>query len=379
MRGRVDGPAPCPSLKPPQPGDCVSQLEWDRRADRTAASSSSYHGVSAVVSGAALRSTPDTRESCHQHCHQHRHQHCPCLTSSTRQTMETQTSSGHEEGELGITPVRTDDQQQEKLADTARAPADDSDTDEGLGGLGLGKSKSKPKSTRTRRARRKAYRPYYQLSQGERDGREEREKLRVAKLKERMLAKGRIIAPYNTTQFLMADQLEEDFYFSNQVEDDQDFMSNEFKKEYEVHNLNRLEKMSKEMLLNEYMILERKNEKLEEKLETIKKLEEVHVENVNGRINPDVEFTNRVINLQSEMEKLKMENQRLLAENQEMKKRLSTDTESEESSGSSSSSSCSSDEDYKENLLEEKKSIKKLSSSSDDPGYESNQSKGEIK
>lgn len=278
-----------------------------------------------------------------------------------------------------MTPVRTDtaEEELEDDTDTARVPADDSDTDEGLGGLG--KSKSKPKSTRTRRARRKAYRPYYQLSQGERDVREEREKLRVAKLKERMLAKGRIIAPYNTTQFLMADQLAEDFYFSNQVEDDQDFMSNEFRKEYEVHNLNRLEKMSKEMLLAEYMILERKNEKLEEKLETIKKLEEVHVENVNGRINPDVEFTNRVINLQSEMEKLKMENQRLLAENQEMKKRLSTESESGDSSDSSSSSSCSSDEDYKENLLEEKKSTIKLSSSSDDPGYESNQSKGEIK
>jgi len=291
--------------------------------------------------------------------------------------METETSPGHREtGDLAITPVRIDTAGEEEDTDTARVPADDSDTDEGLGGLG--KSKSKPKSTRTRRARRKAYRPYYQLSQGERDVREEREKLRVAKLKERMLAKGRIIAPYNTTQFLMADQAE-DFYFSNQVEDDQDFMSNEFKKEYEVHNINRLEKMSKEMLLNEYMILERKNEKLEEKLETIQNLEEVHVENVNGRINPDVEFTNRVINLQSEMEKLKMENQRLLAENQEMKKRLLTESESEDSSDSSSSSSCSSDENYKETLLEDKKSTIKLSSSSDDPGYESNQSKGEIK
>merc|ERR1711994_1146134 len=243
-----------------------------------------------------------------------------------------------------------------------------------------GKSKSKPKSTRTRRARRKAYRPYYQLSQGERDVREEREKLRVAKLKERMLAKGRIIAPYNTSAFLMADQPTEDFYFSHQLENDdqlaEDFMCNEFKKDYEVHTFNRLEKMSKEMLLNEYMILERKNEKLEEKLETISKLEEVHAKKENG---PDIEFTNRVINLQCEMEKLKMENQRLLAENQEMKKRLSTESESEERSGTSSSSSCSSDEEFKESLLEEQKSIRKGSSSCDDPGYESNQSKGEIK
>jgi len=291
--------------------------------------------------------------------------------------METQASLQGGEGDQVITPPRTESGEEEEEDDTARVPADDSDTDEGLGGLG--KSKSKPKSSRTRRARRKAYRPYYQLSQGERDVREEREKLRVAKLKERMLAKGRIIAPYNTSAFLMGDQPAEDFYFSHQVEDDQlaeDFMCNEFKKDYEVHNFNRLEKMSKEMLLNEYMILERKNEKLEEKLETISKLEEVHAKKENG---PDIEFTNRVINLQYEMEKLKMENQRLLDENQEMKKRLSTESESEERSGSSSSSSCSSDEDFKESLLEEPKSIRKESSSCDDPGYESNQSKGEIK
>ena len=267
--------------------------------------------------------------------------------------METQASLQGGEGDRGITPPRIESGEEEEEDDTARVPADDSDTDEGLGGLG--KSKSKQKSSRTRRARRKAYRPYYQLSQGERDVREEREKLRVAKLKERMLAKGRIIAPYNTSAFLMADQPSEDFYFSHQVEDDQlaeDFMCNEFKKDYEVHNFNRLEKMSKEMLLNEYMILERKNEKLEEKLETISKLEEVHAKKENG---PDIEFTNRVINLQYEMEKLKMENQRLLAENQEMKKRLSTESESEERSGTSSSSSCSSDEEFKESLLEEQK------------------------
>ena len=144
--------------------------------------------------------------------------------------METQASLQGGEGDRGITPPRIESGEEEEEDDTARVPADDSDTDEGLGGLG--KSKSKQKSSRTRRARRKAYRPYYQLSQGERDVREEREKLRVAKLKERMLAKGRIIAPYNTSAFLMADQPSEDFYFSHQVEDDQlaeDFMCNEFK------------------------------------------------------------------------------------------------------------------------------------------------------
>jgi len=73
-------------------------------------------------------------------------------------------------GDLGLDRVLA-----EGVSDTSgsdKIPADDSDTDEGLGGLG--KSKSKQKSNKTRRARRKAFRPYYQLSEGERDSREAR-------------------------------------------------------------------------------------------------------------------------------------------------------------------------------------------------------------
>jgi len=285
------------------------------------------------------------------------------------------------------------------LAEVDKIPADDSDTDEGLGGLG--KSKSKQRSNKTRRARRKAFRPYYQLSEGERDVREEREKLRVAKLKERMWAKGRIIAPYDTTQFLMADQAEDDCYYASIAPaNDQDFMSNEFKKEYEVHNINRLEKMSKEMLLNEYMMLERKNERLEEKLKTIKEREEDAQEedsnngrfttpeeedaqeedSNNGRFTtPEEEYANRVMKLQTELAKLKMENQRLVAENSEMKKRLCNESESEESSDSESTTSSSSSDMDLESLLEDKKTTYREIQTSDDPGYESNQSKGGIK
>jgi len=267
------------------------------------------------------------------------------------------------------------------LAEVDKIPADDSDTDEGLGGLG--KSKSKQRSNKTRRARRKAFRPYYQLSEGERDVREEREKLRVAKLKERMWAKGRIIAPYNTTQFLMADQAEDDCYYASIAPaNDQDFMSNEFKKEYEVHNINRLEKMSKEMLLNEYMMLERKNERLEEKLKTIKEREEDAQEedSNNGHFTtPEEEYANRVMKLQTELAKLKMENQRLVAENSEMKKRLCNESESEESSDSESTTSSSSSDMDLESLLEDKKTTYREIQTSDDPGYESNQSKGGIK
>ena len=267
-------------------------------------------------------------------------------------------------------------------AESPRIPAaDDSDTDEGLGGLGKSKTKPRTAAAKTRRARRnKAFRPYYQLSEGERGAREEREQQRLRRLRERMWARGRIIAPYNTTQFLMAQQPEEDCYYVSQEQDDQDFMSNEFKKEYEVHNLNRLERMSKEMLLNEYMILERKNEHLEEKLKTIQSAEEVQEKAVIGQTNLEQEYANRVHKLQAEMEKLKMENQRLLTENVAMRKRLNNESETEESSDAESSSgTSSSSEEVLATLSDNKETTYRETQTSDDPGYESNQSKGEIK
>ena len=45
--------------------------------------------------------------------------------------------------------------------------------------------------------------PYYQLSEEEQLRREERERRRVERLMASMRARGRVIAPYNTTQFLI--------------------------------------------------------------------------------------------------------------------------------------------------------------------------------
>lgn len=220
-----------------------------------------------------------------------------------------------------------------------RSYSDDSDTDEGLC---LRKSSTRTKACKTRRARRKAFRPYYQLSEEERDVREEREKQRVAKLKERMQAKGRIIAPYNTTQFLMSDQAEEDFYFWKPTSD-QEFMNKEFKKDYNDQYMSRLEKMTKEMLLNEYMIIERKNENLEERLQRSRQRDEekckmeTEPEMVNDTIENDA--VQKISTFQREMERLRMENQRLIAENLKMKEMLKNHSSQESSSSSSSSSS----------------------------------------
>lgn len=281
--------------------------------------------------------------------------------------------------DLGMEAVQADFRIESKMMmmRKGRVPAEDSDTDEGLG---LRKSTSRPKTCKTRRARRKAFRPYYQLSEGERDVREEREKLRVAKLKERMLSRGRINAPYNTTQFLMADHPEEDFYFSTPA-NDQDFMSKEFKKDYDVQYINRLEKMTKEMLLNEYMIIERKNENLEERLDVIRQKDEENSRRENEfhavNVSMEEDVAKKISKFQTEMERLRIENQRLLAENIEMKNSLKSDSgesSSSDSSSSSSSSSESSDEEYEDNISEEKD---KENSISEDNGYESNQSKGE--
>jgi len=270
------------------------------------------------------------------------------------------------------------------LGKLGKVQSEDSDTDEGLG---MRKSSTKPKACKTRRARRKAFRPYYQLSEGERDVREERERLRVEKLKERMWAKGRIIAPYNTTQFLMADHPEEDIYFSTPA-DDQHFMSKEFKKDYDVQHFNRLEKMSKEMLLNEYIVIERKNENLEERLDRVRQMEEnylqpaTQIHAVNVLMQEEVGKT--ISGFQVEMQRLRIENQRLLAENIEMKKMLRRDSEESSSSDNSSSSSensssssesSSSDEESEDNFIKEKETFGKENSTSEDNGYESNNSK----
>jgi len=258
-----------------------------------------------------------------------------------------------------------------------RSYSDDSDTDEGLC---LRKSSTRTKACKTRRARRKAFRPYYQLSEEERDVREEREKQRVAKLRERMQAKGRIIAPYNTTQFLMSDQAEDDFYFSKPT-NDQEFMNKEFKKDYDDQYMNRLEKMTKEMLLNEYMIIERKNENLEEKLQRSRRRDEekskmeTELLSVNDTIENDA--VQKISTFQREMERLRQENQRLMAENLKMKEMLKNHSSDDSSSSSSSSSSSDSDSED-EKTPETQVAMEGERGTSEDNGYESNQSSGEI-
>eukprot|EP00092_Neocalanus_flemingeri_P024760 GFUD01026849.1.p1 GENE.GFUD01026849.1~~GFUD01026849.1.p1 ORF type:complete len:275 (+),score=85.24 GFUD01026849.1:193-1017(+) len=205
-------------------------------------------------------------------------------------------------------------------------------------------SPRKVKASKVRRARRKAYRPYYQLSEAERIMREERERLRVEKLMERMRAKRRAIGPHNTTQFLMADHPddtikllellerpterlmakatvpdEEDFYYSS-PSDEEDFMSKEFNNDYEKQHVTNLEMMSKEMLLNEYMIIKKKNETLEERLDGIQEKENGTTKELDG--------AQQLSNMKDEMEILRQENQKLFRSNSEIKEMLNISSDS---------------------------------------------------
>lgn len=214
-----------------------------------------------------------------------------------------------------------------------------SDTDEGAGGHTL---KQRCGTSKVRRARRKAYQPYYRLSEAERIRREDREKLRVVKLMERMRAKGRAIAPYNTTQFIMADHPddttellkllerpnerkrdkasmddEEEYYYSS-PSDEEDFMSKEFIKDYNKQQVNNLEMMSKQMLLREYMIVLRKNEALESRLGIVQEKENKKTE--------ELKRIEMLKNMKEELESLRQENLKLMRSNSEIHEILSKST-----------------------------------------------------
>merc|ERR1712059_12679 len=169
-----------------------------------------------------------------------------------------------------------------------------------------------------------------------------------------MLAKGRITAPYNTTQFLMSDKqltcvkprmrgreescsAESDEHYYSPSDDEEDFICREFRKDYEGEHVNQLEMMSKEMLLAEYMLIERKNEGLEARLEGIRMREEekmrrgeVDYEFSKGEVPMEPEMAAKIVVFQSEIQRLRRE---------DSESSSSSDSSSDSSSGSSSDDS----------------------------------------
>jgi len=253
---------------------------------------------------------------------------------------------------------------------------------------------------KSRRARRKPHKGYYEMNDTERSQLEERERLREAKIRERSIAKGHMLAPYNTTQFIIDGHYEEDAsiklleeqllhnsgstdaaqlfktsptrlsverdvkevrkrgrdssfsldsdegYFYSSPDDEEEFICKEFSKDYERGNVDRLERMEKSSLIHEYLGLEKKLENLEKKLDEINTREamkamtgEVDYDFLRGEVPMEPETAEKIKVFQTEIKKLMRDNKNLAGENAILKRRNKSATASRQYHTSSSSSS----------------------------------------
>ena len=210
-------------------------------------------------------------------------------------------------------------------------------------------NKSKSGKVKTRRAKRKHHLPYHKFSESEIKRKEEREEQRKLSLLERMKAKEENVSPYNEAKLMIKTNVTDQYFYQEEQdwskENQEDFICKEFQKDYEIQQLDRLEKMSKEMLMNEYLSLESKTDYLERKLTSIQR----HKKDTRKTCDPYL--AESIIFFKKELEVLKEENQKLTYENTLLSSRLQSVT-----------STCH--EDYYDKLLRQ-------DSRSDDTGYES--------
>ncbi|CAL4183983.1 unnamed protein product [Meganyctiphanes norvegica] len=189
------------------------------------------------------------------------------------------------------------------------------------------------------------------------------------------------VAPFNTTQFLMAehdklkdqdivkpernrdsscsidsDEVAADFYESPEGEDD--FIRREFWAVYEDVHAERLDTMTKGQLVQEYLLLEERVDMLERQLRAVRHRQRCYTmmcdddddyELRPGEARVDPETAQKITIFQSEIAKLEKENKRLLGENIELRRtsisRASSSSDSSSDSGSSSDSSSESSSD----------------------------------
>lgn len=215
----------------------------------------------------------------------------------------------------------------------------------------------------------KRYVPYSKLSWEEKRQRDERDSKRANKLREQYFnAKGRPTAPYNTTQYLMAEHdLEEpdlgshvrmqssggnetvlrnrihsnscddsdfDDNYNESPEDEiyeQKFLEKDFTEAYEQVHVENLHSMSKSELVREFMLLEERVENMEIRLKesnaignTYPRILSREISNVlNGDPIEDGHTSDSKTKeevLLIELDKLRKENERLRKENEEMTK-----------------------------------------------------------
>jgi protein HEXIM1/2 len=145
----------------------------------------------------------------------------------------------------------------------------------------------KKKHRRGSRRSKKKYKPYSKLTWEEKKAVEERDSRRAVSIREKyMHEKGRPLAPFNTSQFLMAehDTQEPDLHVhrtarlsssaddsdeadsasvsdeERDIEDARNFLQKDFAETYDRFHSETLRRMNKEELINEYIELENKVE-----------------------------------------------------------------------------------------------------------------------
>ncbi|XP_068200194.1 protein HEXIM2-like [Palaemon carinicauda] len=210
--------------------------------------------------------------------------------------------------------------------------------------------------------------------------------------RQRLIGKGlptKPVAPFNTTQFLMAeyDQLQDtdivvrprrhrdssfsvdsddqnNFYSS--PEDEDEFMAREFWNAYEDVHAERLDTMTKAQLVQEYLALEEKVDLLERQLRAVRARQRYRSQRMEedddddddevrpGEVKVDPETAQKISIFQREISNLEVENRRLREENLNLRRTSSarsssssssSDSSSDSSSSSSSDSSSDSDDD----------------------------------
>ncbi|XP_023222779.1 protein HEXIM2-like [Centruroides sculpturatus] len=188
------------------------------------------------------------------------------------------------------------------------------------------------KSKKDRHKKKRKWKPYHKMSWKEKRKADKNETKRANRVREKMFANGQAIAPYNTTQFLMADHNQEE---PNYFEDDdvlndtpseclrnEGYMQKQFAEAYENVHTERLNGLSKSDLVQEYLLLEDKVEELEKKCRQAKEDHKDQIMENDAQTEcleeKNDDYWQKVVVFREEIEKLKRENNRLRTENEEL-------------------------------------------------------------
>lgn len=200
---------------------------------------------------------------------------------------------------------------------------------------GLLAAAARRKKHRRGKSKKRKWKPYNKLTWEEKQELEDRVARRAHRVREERFAHGQPVAPYNTTQFLMEDHnvqepdldnilnghrqhrestgtIDSDEYYSS-PEDEEEFLQKEFCEVYDNIHAERLSSMTKLELIQEYMHLEDRVEKLEQKLRgELNRVQQQQqgVANVDSAGNLE-----KILIFQQEVHKLTEENDRLRREN----------------------------------------------------------------